>query len=1194
MAGPDDDTLTATRVRYRLLGPLAASRTTVDGADEPIDLGSPKQRAVLAFLLLHRGRVVGTDRLIDAVWPDEAPPRATASLQAYVSNLRRALRDPAGATSPIVRRAPGYTVAVRDEDVDAGAFVADATAARAAADGERWAPALELADRALAAWTGAVLGDLGDEPWIRAAAHELEELRRETRETRVTALLAEARIAPALAEAQVLRAEQPHRDRGCWLLMVALHRAGRSPEALDAYREHAARLDEKLGLEPGAELRELQVGILRQDPELAAWPRSPGWTGATPVVAPATGGRAAGGGGGAPGSASGHGHAGPHDDGSGASVTALGRAPGRADDLGPGTGLGPDGAEDAADALVGRARESALLDRIATEVAGGAVRWLVLTGPAGIGKTRLAEELAGRIRRAGGREAWARCPEEDGSPAWWPIRQMVRALGGDPDVVLVPPAGVDSDAARFAVYERLVELVEGASDDPVAIVVDDVQWADPTSTRCLAYLAGALRGLPVAFVVTLRDGEDDTAVQPLLTALARADGHRQVAVGPLGADDVRTLADRIAGAPLDAAEAERLSERTGGNPLFVSEYARLAPDERAGDGIPLAVRSVLGRRLGGLEPAVLQVLRAAAVIGDVLDLELLAATTRLDREDLADLLDDAADERIVVAAPGTGGYAFAHGLLREEVLAQIPALRRQRLHAKVAAVLCEGGRAEPSRRAQHLLLALPLADPAEVLDACRAAAEDAAQRWSSETAADWWASALHAFDLLPPASRPAHERDGLLVARVEALARAGRGQTVLDVVDAGLLDAVREGRTSAAGRLAASLLRAAGAWPWVSYGSDPGPLLARLAGIEPFVADDPAAHARVLAALAVGSCYAPDQAVPESLSARAIAIAEPLGDDDVLADALMGRLLTFSGVSAHSEEGLELVARIASLPHPQARVDGAIGHAVASMAALNLGDVEGAADHLRRGIAATDLLRLPAVRAQLRWMEGVLAEWRGDLGEAGRQYATAAQVHEQTELYTSGSSELAVHTLRRELGTLADAEDDGAVEPVAWAAAIAAARGERVRAAELVEQWLVVDRPTVWNTLGHQALLAHVVADLGLSGPAARLLGDLEPHAGRIANIGQVGMVGSVDLALARLFAALDCEPEARDALGEAEDQARRTGGRPTLLRCRLLAAELDARLGRDVRADAAEVAADADRLGMAGVAAAARALAVG
>ena len=135
---------------------------------------------------------------------------------------------------------------------------------------------------------------------------------------------------------------------------------------------------------------------------------------------------------------------------------------------------------------------------------------------------------------------------------------------------------------------------------------------------------------------------------------------------------------------------------------------------------------------------------------------------------------------------------------------------------------------------------MPLADPVDVLAACRAAAADAERSFDAESAAQWWSACLLAHDALPGRDRSPDARDDLLVARVEALVRAGQAQTVLDTVHAELLEALREGRTTSVGRLAAALLRTAGAWPWVSSGADPGPLLARLAGIEHLRARRPA------------------------------------------------------------------------------------------------------------------------------------------------------------------------------------------------------------------------------------------------------------------------------------------------------------------------------------------------------------------
>ena len=191
-----------------------------------------------------------------------------------------------------------------------------------------------------------------------------------------------------------------------------------------------------------------------------------------------------------------------------------------------------------------------------------------------------------------------------------------------------------------------------------------------------------------------------------------------------------------------------------GGPVARRGLVWLPRQERAGNEIPVAVRSVLDRRLAGLDPAVLQVLRIAAVIGDAIDFPVLVKSIRLDLDTLADYLDEAADERIVVTSHSGGGYAFAHGLLREQLLASMPALRRQRLHAKLAEVFADGGGDDAlTRRARHLVSAQPLVGPGVVVDACRRAAEEATQRWSSGIAAKWSPAALDAYDRLPLSAR---------------------------------------------------------------------------------------------------------------------------------------------------------------------------------------------------------------------------------------------------------------------------------------------------------------------------------------------------------------------------------------------------------------------------------------------------------
>jgi len=1145
-------------VRYELLGPLRVLRT-VDGRDQPVDIGPPKQRAVLAVLLLAGGAVVSTDRLIDAVWGDDVPGSATASLQAYISNLRKALRSDGAVASPIVRQAPGYLL--QADDVDLTVFTRSAVSAREAITAGDWAAALAAAQAALSQWRGPLLEDFADQPWVGVAAGRVDELRLECLEHKVTALLAVGRVPEALADAADLRAADPLRDRACWLHMLTLYRAGRGADALDVYTSHAKNLEAELGLDPGPELRALQTAILQQSPELAAWPRQPAWTGAVDVSSPA------------------------------ASVASA------------------DVSAEASPAttLVGRERETEAIARLITDVRSGSTRWLLLTGPAGIGKTRLAEEAVATMSASGGRAVWISCPDERGAPPWWPMRQLVRALGADADTVLAIPPDADPETARFLVYERIQLLL--SVTDALAVVIDDAQWADSTSLSALAYIAGALRDRPVAVVVTVRDGERTPALDRLLAAVARGDGNRRITVPALSAGAVATLANDIAEDRLTDAEAALLAERTGGNPFFVSEYARLPREERSAD-IPSAIRSVLDRRLGSLDAAVLQVLRAAAVIGDVLDgpgIALLAEVTRLDFDTLADYLDEAADNHILVAAHGRAGYEFTHGLLREHLLAGLAPLRRQRLHATIAVLLADrlsaGSDTAPelaSRRAQHLVAAAPLVEPQEIVDGCRLAAEYAAAQWSSDIAARWWQAALDAYDTLPAAARVDADRDALTVALLQALARAGRGQTVLDAASIAITDALRAGRTATAGRVAGELLRVSGGWPWLAPATDPGELLALLQRAADFAVDDPAAGARLRAALAVGHCYNPDPAISAQQLAIADELAAAAGDPDVMADVLMGRLITYSGVSRYSRETLQWVDALNALPHSRSREDAVIAHSLATMAALNLADVDGAARHVRKGIEGSEELRLPVVRAQLRWMQAVLALWRGDFAEAESHHGTAAYVHGQTELYMAGSGLIAEACLLREQGGPVDStslfgrlmqDDPEGMVAVAQAALVVLRDDDDAgrHAAQLLAR--PRDGENVWTALGNDALLAELCARHGLTDYAPGLLERLLPHRDEIAIIGQVGVVAPVALATAWLYALLGRRDAARSDLAHARDIAERTGGVPALLRCRLLAAELDAADGTDVRAVAQALAADAERAGMVGVAAAARAL---
>jgi DNA-binding SARP family transcriptional activator len=237
-------------MEYSVLGPLEVRS---DG--ETIPIGSAKQRAVLAVLALEAGRVVPVERLIDELWGDSPPATATTALQVYVSKLRKTLGDRA-----IETRSPGYLLRCAPDELDLRRFERLTAEARNA-EPER---AAALLGEALALWRGSALADV-DLPLESA---RLEELRLAAQEQRIDADLARGRSAELVGELETLVSAHPLREPFRAQLMLALYRAGRQAEALEAYRDARAALVEQLGIEPSQRLQQLEQAILRQDATL--------------------------------------------------------------------------------------------------------------------------------------------------------------------------------------------------------------------------------------------------------------------------------------------------------------------------------------------------------------------------------------------------------------------------------------------------------------------------------------------------------------------------------------------------------------------------------------------------------------------------------------------------------------------------------------------------------------------------------------------------------------------------------------------------------------------------------------------------------------------------------------------------------------------------------------------------------------
>ncbi|MFO7249337.1 MAG: BTAD domain-containing putative transcriptional regulator [Actinomycetes bacterium] len=248
-------------MQFRVLGPLEVR----NDAGEPIPVGGPRPRALLAMLLLDAGRVVGLDRLIDGQYGDRPPAGAANAIQAQVSRLRRRL--PRGL---IETHGYGYRLAVDPDDVDLHRFERLAREGRALLAAGRHAAAARTLREALGLWRGPAFADVADAPFAAAQAVRLDELRLAAAEDRYEAELALPGAAPPVAGLRELLSAHPLRERARGLLMRALHAAGRQAEALAVFEEGRRLLADELGADPSPELAALHLEILRGRREQAA------------------------------------------------------------------------------------------------------------------------------------------------------------------------------------------------------------------------------------------------------------------------------------------------------------------------------------------------------------------------------------------------------------------------------------------------------------------------------------------------------------------------------------------------------------------------------------------------------------------------------------------------------------------------------------------------------------------------------------------------------------------------------------------------------------------------------------------------------------------------------------------------------------------------------------------------------------
>jgi predicted ATPase/DNA-binding SARP family transcriptional activator len=467
----------------RVLGPLEVE---VDGAVVP--LGSARQRALLAVLVLHANEVVSTDQVAEAIWGEALPEGLRNAVQTHVARLRRAL-GPAGRA--LVTRPPGYLYVVEEDQLDAARFDRLVVAARARLTAEP-AAAAALLDEALGCWRGAAYAEFAD-GFARPAAVRLEALRSAAELDRAAAALRLGHVDEAVARAEDRVAVDPLDERSVELLIRALHAAGRPADALAALRRHRDRLVEELGLDPSPRLVDLEQRLLRDELPRGAAPEPAALVAPDTAIATAV----------------------P------VAIPPLPRRP---------------------DPLIGRGDLLAAVDR---DLADGGL--VTLTGPGGIGKTRLALEVAHRAAAA--RTTWWVDLATVDDPA-----TIVTAIG--PAVGLELPPDPDARQLARALAARSGVLVLDNAEhllDALAPLLDTLVGLAPALTvlvtsRERVAVAGecvhVLRPLPTA---PEEGGSVSPAVALFLDRSATLD--REDLVGAV-AGQVADLCRRLDGLPL--------------------------------------------------------------------------------------------------------------------------------------------------------------------------------------------------------------------------------------------------------------------------------------------------------------------------------------------------------------------------------------------------------------------------------------------------------------------------------------------------------------------------------------------------------------------------------------------------------------------------------------------------------------------
>ena len=728
-------------LKIRLLGQFEVSL-----GDRQIDPDAWRLRKathLVKLLALTPGHRMHRDQLIDALWPEVDPDSALSSFHQALHAARRALEpDRAARSTQSMLRLQRQVLSLECDDglwIDIEAFQDAVQGIRSTSDLQRCLDALDL-------YAGDLLPEDLYESWTQNPRDSLREMYLELLLTTSRLQEASGEASEAIETLRTLIATDPLNEAAYAALMQILATSGRRDQAIRLYQQLSDTLRDELDAEPTDEVTALFQRINAGD--VIATPVS---TRLLPPSKPSA----------------------PTDRAGGRRLTLTDVAK--------------------QDGLFDRLDEVAALQRAFDSLMEGQGQIVLLGGEPGIGKTRLAEELAHFATMIGATVLWARCHEAEGSPSFWPWFQIVRqslrgsyysaeelredlGAGAAPIAQVVPhirallpdlpeSPELDSNQARFRFFDSLSSFLGRLSERvPLLLILDDLHWADNSSLTMLEFLTDEIAAHRIMLLGTYREAEAGISLHVIRTLerINRSSAARRLHVSGFKLVDVAQYGAFIAGRPLPENLVQTIYQRTNGNPFFMREVVQLlAREEETEDPrqwetvVPVGVREAITLRLAQLSDDARQVLTAAAVIGGEFAFDILAGVAGTSEDNLLRLLEEAVTLGVITEekdAPNR--FRFTHILTQQTLYDGLIAARRARMHARVASVLEElyATSVDPpySELAHHFFVAASTGEAERAVKYLRLAGKQSMSRLSYSEAVDQFRRATEVIERYLP------------------------------------------------------------------------------------------------------------------------------------------------------------------------------------------------------------------------------------------------------------------------------------------------------------------------------------------------------------------------------------------------------------------------------------------------------------